>query len=94
MFLTRPSRRPVKKETCKSFLWCFLNPQFNFRTKKYQMRWENDQNMMSSIELGKNNFLVELELIQTFLNFIACFYKHNIIPFKENIYNLLLIVIN
>ena len=47
------------------------------------MRWENDQNMMSSIELGKNNFLVELELIQTFLNFIACFYKHNIIPFKE-----------
>ena len=58
------------------------------------MRWENDQNMMSSIELGKNNYLVELDLIHTFLNFIACFYKHNIIPFKENIYNLLLIVIN
>ena len=47
------------------------------------MRWENDQNMMSSIELGKNNYLVELDLIHTFLNFIACFYKHNIIPFNE-----------
>ena len=72
----------------------FFDPQSNFSTKKYQIRWENDQNMMSSIELRKKNFLVEFDLIQTFLNFIACFYKHNIIPFKENIYNLLLIVIN
>ena len=56
------------------------------------MRWEND--LLSYIVLGKNNFLVKFDLIQTFLNFIACFYKHNIIPFKENIYNLLLIVIN
>jgi len=26
---------------------------------------------------------IELDFIQTFLNFIACFYKHNIIPFEE-----------